>query len=154
MLEEILQYLNNYFYEFKEIGQYSIVDNKIKVKGKYYTGQYIRIIDSTMNDGVYKIKIAADGVIELEETLINEEFAGCICALKIPKKIITLEGKISEFQSKYKPNMYSSEHFANYSYTMATDNSGRTATWATVFYRDLKPYRKMFDNLGYVKEVR
>ena len=154
MLEQILKEMKNYFYVFKEINNISIIDNKINVKGKYKEGQYIRIIGSIFNDGIHKIIKVDNNVIELEN-LTNEDFKGTICSLAIPNEIILLSKEIEEFNSKNsnKPSSYQAESFSNYSYAKATNKRGMPVTWIDVYFNRLKPYKKMFDNLGYIKEV-
>lgn len=152
MLEKILKELNNYFYRFREVDNFSIEDNQIAVRGKYLKGQYIRIIDSMFNDGIYKVISVQNNIITLEG-LVDEDFQGAICSLAIPREILEIEKKVIEYNEKYKATGYQSESFQGYSYTMATDSTGRIATWQNVYFNDLKPYRKMFDNIGYVKEI-
>lgn len=154
MLEQILKEMKNYFYRFKEINNISIKENKLTVKGKYLEGQYIRIIGSIFNDGIHKVIKVNDNIIELEN-LIDEDFRGTICSLAIPNEIILLSKEIEEFNNKNsnKPSSYQSESFANYSYTKATNSKGMPVTWIDVYFNRLKPYKKMFDNLGYVKEI-
>ena len=151
-MEKILKVINNFFYRFYESGYYGIETNSIEVKGRYVKGQYIRIIGSMLNDGVYKVDSVIDNMIMLDAELLDEVFKGNICSLAIPKDLIDLEVKVSEFNAKNKPSAITSESFQGYSYSKATGNNGTPATWQDVFANDLKPYRKMNDSLRNVKE--
>lgn len=151
-MNKILKYLNNYFYVFCESGDYEIKDNKISVRGKYIKGQYIRIEDSILNDNVYKVVNVLGNEIELENVQ-NEAFNGTISSLAIPKDLIDLESKVNEFELNNKPSNLSAESFGSYSYSIATNANGESATWVDVFKSYLKPYRKMNDTKRYTKFI-
>lgn len=151
-MEDLLLTCNNFFYRFKEFGEYSIKNNKIQVRGKYIAGQYIRIIGSFLNDGVFKVKSVIGNEIELEN-MNDEEFEGYICSLAIPNSFIELNQKIKEYKSKEKNNGIVSESFGNYSYSKATNSSGNPITWQDVFTNELRQYKQMYDGFNRVKEV-
>ena len=148
MLTQICQYLRNWFdrYEPKLVGTFVIdSENGITYKGAdvssyLKTGQYIRIIGSTFNDGVHVL-----GSNELKP----EEFDGAIWGMAIPQVLIDLAEEIDEWNTKYKDaqnSPYSSESFAGYSYTKASGNAntgGSSATWQDVFGSRLAPWRKI-----------
>ena len=151
MLTQICQYLRNWFdrYEPKLVGTFVIdSENGITYKGAdvssyLKTGQYIRIIGSTFNDGVHILGSAE---------LTPEEFDGAIWGMAIPKVLIDLAEEIDAWNTKYKDaqnSPYSSESFAGYSYTKASGNgnnggSGASgATWQDVFGSRLAPWRKI-----------
>lgn len=159
-MEVVMQYLHNYFYKFKEKGNFKIEFNSItrngeELKGKYVTGQYVRIIGSMTNDGVYKIICNEDELpgITLEGCLNDEEFTGYICSLSVPKAFIGLCDDIQTYNDENKAGVMVSESFGGYSYTKATVN-GQLATWKDAFSANLKPYRRMTDGLEWVKEVK
>lgn len=151
-MEKILQYLNNYFYKFKEENVYKIVDKTIEVKGTYLEGQYIRLEGSVLNDKVYKVTNVEGDKITLESG-VNEEFKGTIYSLAIPIVLTELETSIKEYQVNNKPSSIQSESFGNYSYSKTTNKSGNSATWKDIFAEELKPYRKMIDNKRGVKTI-
>ncbi len=154
-MEKILKQVKNYFYKFYEMGNFSIEQNKIKIKGKYLTGQYIRIENSSMNDGVYKVAYAKDGEITLQGfDLIDEEFEGVISSLAIPKQLINLLPKIEKYEEENKQSPIVSESFGTYSYTLATDTTGKAIGWEKVFASELKRWNKMYDNKRGVKRVK
>ena len=160
-MELVMQYLHNYFYRFKEKGTFNISFNTITInnealKGKYVDGQYIRIIGSLANDGVYKVVSCGEEDIPgitVEGCLSDEEFTGYICSLGVPKAFVGLCNEIQTYNEENKAGVMVSESFGGYSYTKATVN-GQLATWKDAFAANLKPYRRMTDGLEWVKEVK
>ena len=152
-MEEILRYLNNYFFRFKEVGKFTIQDNKIiGLKGEYLKGQYLLVEGSTLNDGVVKAISVVDGDITLEKAN-NEEFKGVIYSLAIPQSLISLVDEINLWKAGNKKTDIISESFEGYSYSRANSN-GQVATWKDVFREELKGYRKITDGKRMVKEVK
>ena len=152
-MEEILRYLNNYFFRFKETGKFIIKDNKVTgLKGKYLKGQYLLIEGSTLNDGVIEIISTVNDEIILEKPF-NEEFEGVIYSLAIPQAIINLVEEIDTWKMENKKTDIISESFEGYSYTRANSN-GQVATWKDVFKEELRGYRKITDGKRLVKEVK
>lgn len=154
-MERIMREINNFFYKAKEYGKYSIINNKIKVKGVYLPSQYIRIMDSILNDGVYKIISFENGYMEIEG-LQNEEFEGWICGLSIPKTFIELTEKIKEYEAKNPniSNVISESYLNGYSYSKATNAKGQVNTWRDMFNAELSGYRQLYDGFRHVKEVK
>lgn len=152
-MEEVLRYLNNYFFRFKEVGNFTIENNKIiGLKGKYIKGQYLLIEGSILNDGVIKVEnIVGDGMY-LEKPF-NEEFKGTIYSLAIPQAVISLVDEINLWKADNKKTDIISESFEGYSYSRANSN-GQIATWKDVFKEELKGYRKVTDVKRLVKEVK
>lgn len=142
ILTEICEYLNNYFWEKKISGNFTISDGAIDAVG-LKDGQYFRIIGSTFNDGVH-IYPATD--------LKDEEFEGSIWAMAVPATVIAIASDIKEWQTKYggvdsdAMSPFASESFAGYSYSKSGSgnaNSGSNITWQDVFGGRLNKYRKL-----------
>ena len=142
ILTEICEYLNNYFWEKKISGNFTISDGAIDAVG-LKDGQYFRIIGSTFNDGVH-IYPATD--------LTDETFEGSIWAMAVPATVITIASDINEWQTKYggadsdAMSPFTSESFAGYSYSKSGSgnaNSGSNITWQDVFGGRLNKYRKL-----------
>lgn len=152
-MEEVLRYLNNYFFRFKEVGNFTIENNKIiGLKGKYIKGQYLLIEGSILNDGVIKVEnIVGDGMY-LEKPF-NEEFKGTVYSLAIPQSLISLVDEINLWKTDNKKTDIISESFEGYSYSRANSN-GQVATWKDVFREELKGYRKVTDGKRLVREVK
>ncbi len=149
----IMKYLNNYFFNFKEYGEYSILNNTIEVRGKYLAGQYILIKDSILNDGVYKITKVENNIITLEEELNTELFTGYICSLSVPRDFIKTCEEIKKFNEKQVKTDIISESFPmGYSYSKTTVN-GQLTTWKDVFSIELSPYRKIYDDFRRCKSI-
>lgn len=155
-MEEILNYLNNYFYSyalitnvtFEEDGKSFTVS---KFKNNLYKGQYIKIEETTINDGIFKIisiKDNGDNITITTDSVdfVEGEFRCLILVLAVPRPVIKLKEAIEEFKAKNKPSVYTSESFGNYSRSWATNSKGAILTWKDVFKEDLNQYRCMFDN--------
>lgn len=155
-MEFVMKEINNHFYKTVEHAKFKIKNNKIKIKGKYFPNQFIKIENSIMNDGVYKIIKFENQEIEIENT-IDEEFEGAIYGLAIPKDFIELTKEIEEYQKLNpisKSNVISESYLNGYSYTMATNSNGQISGWQDVFKSKLDVYRRIYDGKRHAKEVR
>jgi hypothetical protein len=127
---------NNFFERSSEYGRYTISENAIAVRGDYKAGQYVRIMDSLLNDGVYKIASVEAGEITLDATLTDEEFCGYIVGLAIPNEFITLAAKVEAFTNRG----ISSESMPNYSVSFNAKNG------IEAYRSDLQAYMKPFQS--------
>lgn len=143
MLTELLQYLRNWFVKTKYTGDFVIEDGKIRMaySGGMMTllpGQYVRIIGSAMNDGVWMYPSGA---------LTDEAFSGAVWGLAVPPAVAALADEISEWQSKYGTAVaspYNSESYSRGSYSRSKASAGDTAyTWKTAFADRLSAWRKI-----------
>ena len=107
-MEEILNYLNNYFYSyalmtnvtFEEDGKSFTIS---KLKKNFYKGQYIKIEETTINDGVFKIisiRDKGDSITITTDSVdfVEGEFRCLILALAVPRPVIKLKEAIEEFK--------------------------------------------------------
>ena len=142
VMTEVCDYLNNYFWEKKIVGKFSIEDGSITIPA-LKNGQYFRIIGSTFNEGVH-IYPATD--------LHDEEFEGTIEAMAIPAVVIAIASDIKDWQTKYggansaAMSPCNSESFNGYSYSKSGSgnaNSGSNVTWQDVFGGRLNKYREL-----------
>lgn len=142
VMTEVCDYLNNYFWEKRIRGTFSIEDGSVTIPA-LKNGQYFRIIGSTFNDGVH-IYPATD--------LHDEEFEGTIEAMAIPAVVIAIASDIKDWQTKYggansaAMSPFNSESFNGYSYSKSGSgnaNSGSNVTWQDVFGGRLNKYRKL-----------
>lgn len=153
-MEQVLSYLNNYFYRFAEAGEYSINSNRITIRGQYAAGQYIRVCNSIMNDGVWKVLSVGSNTITLENNMIDEIFVGTIYSLGVPVDVIKIKEKKDIFEKRNDNNKIEvSEKFAEYSSQKATTKEGSIVRWYDVYKQELKKYRKMSDNRYLVKRI-
>ncbi len=137
MLTEILAYLRNDFVREIHKGTFEIVGGKIAPLDFLIPNQYFRIVNSTLNDGVYCYGDTLD--------LLDETFSGEVWALAIPPDLLKLADEITEYMAsdEAKPSAYTSESFDGYSYSKATDGNGVAVTWQTVFAARLRRWRKI-----------
>lgn len=142
-MEEVLNYINNYFYKFGVIGKFTIAGNKIYLQGNYYKSQYIYIKGSMLNDGIYEVKDIIDDELYFEG-LDDEVFDGVIYSLRVPKQLKEKVKEIQDFKTTNKPSQMQSESFGGYSYTRASVN-GKPMTWKDVYKDDLAPYNKIYN---------
>ena len=142
VMTEVCDYLNNYFWEKKIVGKFSIENGSVTISA-LKSGQYFRIIGSTFNDGVH-LYPATD--------LHDEEFEGTIEAMAIPAVVIAIASDIKDWQTKYggansaAMSPFNSESFNGYSYSKSGSgnaNSGSNVTWQDVFGGRLNKYRKL-----------
>ena len=149
MLSELCGYLRNYFDRERYFGDFTISNGVItgSVSLALLENQYIRIVGSRLNDGVYKYKSA--GITGLSD----EAFNGAIWSLAIPKDVIDLNAEIDAWKAKYggvdsaAMSPFSSESFGGYSYTkaqgFASTGGGMLTDWQSLFASRLSQWRKI-----------
>lgn len=148
---EVCNYLKNWFdrNQPKYFGNVSIINGALSETYDLKVGQYFRIVDSTLNDGVYLYPIT---------TLTDETFDGAIWGMALPKPFIALLDDIEAWKAKFNSldtqdgkqamSPFNSESFGGYSYSKSNGGTGDTSkdksgTWQGVFGARLAPYRKM-----------
>ena len=136
MLEEIMDYVHNYF-EYEKLKGNFVISSGELVCDKLKDGQYFKIVGSVFNDGVWSTK----------DALKDEEFYGEVWLLAVPQRVIDLAAEIGDWVAANKEVLqspYQSESFGGYSYTKASgaDNGG-TAGWREVFGTYLNHWRKL-----------
>lgn len=149
MLNELCGYLRNWFDKAKYIGRFKIEDGAISaqddVEMSLLTGQYIRIVGSVLNDGVYKY---SDHIDEL----VDEEFNGAVWSLAIPKEVVAIAKEVADWVEKYggasssAMSPFSSESFGGYSYSKgasAGNSNASAGDWKSVFGSRLDQWRKI-----------
>lgn len=141
MVEQILDYIHNYFERDIVDGSFTISDGSV-VLDFLQDGQYFRICGSVFNDGVYRYPA---------NNLTDETFTGQIWAMAVPPAVIALVGEITAWIDKYGDAMnspYQSESFGGYSYSKgsgqnSSNNSSNPADWRVVFGSRLNHWRKI-----------
>ena len=146
MLTEICEYLRNWFCDDSDIivGDIVVGGSEITVPyGVIQPGQYIRIVGSVFNDGIWQYGSA---------TFRPETFDGAVWPMRMPKTLIDLATDIEDWQAKYGKadskamSPFNSESFAGYSYSKSSSGIGEVAsptTWQGVFAARLSPWRKL-----------
>ena len=119
MLEEVLQHLNNWFLVPDGIhtGEFTVQDGGITLPF-LQEGQYFRVVGSVFNDGLYQYPA---------KDMSDEIFDGAVWVLAVPKAVIA----------------FTSESFAGYSYSKATNASGMAVGWQDVFRSRLNAWRRI-----------
>jgi len=151
MLQEIMEYLNNYFVPIsaKEV-TYTISGGAISPSFGAEDGDRFLICMSRRNDGVYTWH--ADGIKTDDDNeaagLRDETFAGTIRVCSVPPALLTLSGEIKswvESNSAALTNPMASESFNGYSYTLKTGGStggSGPLTWRDIFGKQLERWRR------------
>lgn len=153
MLQQVMEYIHNYFIHRPNAGTYRIEDGVISPLPQFLDGQRIWITGSVLNDGVYTWH--ADGIRDDDDNnaagLQDETFAGTICALAVPPAVIALSEEISQWvddNSDVLNSPIGSESFNGYSYTLKTggstggDSAGQLG-WQSIFGKRLNRWRKL-----------
>lgn len=138
MIESVMREVNNYFEGDVYNGHFIIENNSLVGAVDIKDGQYYRITGSMFNDGVFK---------HGQEDLIDEEFDGTVYGLYVPRNFLSLVNRINELNSEFGDVMnapYSSESYANGSYSYTMSQSGPNVDWwRTKFAAELNRWRKV-----------
>lgn len=140
MLTEVLGHLHNYFEVSAFPGTYTIAGGGVdSLPPSLAAGQYIRIAGSVLNDGVYRLPLAADS------GMVAETFDGCIFGLAVPGALLDLVSEIETWCAgdAGQATGYASESFGGYSYSRATGPDGAPLGWQGVFRSRLNQWRKV-----------
>ena len=138
MLTEICAEIRNYFEvpNGRHFGTFTISGGSIAPLDFLQEGQYFRVIGSVFNDGVYQYPATS---------LTDEVFEGAVWAMAVPPTLIALAAEIKAYNDSDagKPSPFTAESFGGYSYTKATDASGKPIGWQTAFADRLRKWRKL-----------
>lgn len=170
IVEDVMRECNNFFITDKRVlEKITIKDNVIINSLDFLDGQYIWILHSVFNTGVYKFygkktwgdlkkqtwaKVSPSAwenfLNSCDDELIDEEFNGEIVGLAPPRAFLQLCEDIKAWRDKYGNTLdspFTSESFGGYSYTKASgtgDSSGTTGvTWQAQFKSQLNKWRKI-----------
>lgn len=139
MLQEILDYIHNYFIVETHIGEFEIKSGSLDVDF-LLDGQYFTIKGSKLNDGIYKFG---------EDELVDENFVGKVMEMSIPKAVLDVDKDASAWVENYGNvvnSPFQSESWGGYSYTKASGNGKNgnvQVTWQDKFGSRLNAYRKI-----------
>lgn len=150
-LFKVMLHLRNAFERDSESGTYEIQNGTIALQGEYGVGEWIAIVGSRLNGGVYVIKSEVANVYVLgngtyDETPTKSEiFDGTIYRLAIPRMLLN----VCEDIRNYKPptaggmEVTSESVLGMHSVTYASKD-GRPLTWVDKFGKDLEQWREQF----------
>ena len=152
MLTEICAYLRNYFDRDSKGERLPAWEEDITVlngelvgfSDRLLPGQYYRIQDSVLNNGVWK---------RGSDYLRDETFAGTVQSMAVPPEVEALAEEIGAWVEKNAEALnspYASESFGGYTYSLRsgstqTNGNGASAgpSWQAQFYTRLAPWRKI-----------
>ena len=124
MLTELCKYLRNWFDENSAKERLPYWDGEFTIENgalvgfsdRLLNGQYFRITDSLLNDGVYQYP-----------ALLNDEtFTGRVQSMAIPPEIVELDEEIDAWRTANAAALnspYQSESFGGYSYSLKSGSS-------------------------------
>ncbi len=152
MLQEVCEYIHNYFIKEPKSGTYTISGGMISPADFLQEGQRFLISGSVFNDGIHTYH--SSGIMDDDdsnaEPLTDEEFTGVVCGLSIPMSVVKLSGEIADWVEANKDVLnspYQSESFGGYSYTKASGISGgggkQDSGWQAQFGSRLNRWRKV-----------
>lgn len=154
-ITEICADIRNYFPPSKKrldksyihSGTFTISSNSITPLDFIKEGQFFRIVDSDLNNGVYQ------NTPESLSILTDEEFEGEIWEMAVPRSFLDLCKDIDEWrkanESADSINMspFTSESFGGYSYSKGGSSSGEyggnSVSWQSQFSKRLNIWRKI-----------
>ena len=140
-INDFCEEVNNYFEQTRIFGKFEIINGNIDLN-RYgiQEGQYIRVVGSVFNDGVYQYPIPP------ENELVDEKFDGAIWVMAVPSSVVTQIEEINQWEATNQSTLnspYQSESFGGYSYTLKTENAEGGLDWQTHFRRKLDRWRKV-----------
>ena len=144
MLEQLCAWLRNWFISKKLLGSFGIVNGTIDLSSfGAQTGQYIRVIGSVFNDGVYTYPVAG---------LQDEVFDGAIWLLAVPPTVSEMADRLEEWQAAQAEgsgsfSSFLSESFGGYTYTRALGVDGGNLTAWDALAGDLKALQRMYGKI-------
>lgn len=156
MIEAICAEIRNYFTERddKHFGTFTVSDGALLLPFPVDT-DYVRIWDSRLNDGTYKVKSSTftDGKYRIEaDGLRDETFDGAVWIMSPPKGFLDIVADIEVWEKKYGNvdgpaySPFTSESFAGtYSYSKSEGSGDGKASggWQKAFAERLNVYRRL-----------
>lgn len=121
-------------------GEIAIADGRLDgFDERLVAGQYYRITDSVLNDGVWCYDV---------DRLQDETFDGTVQSMRVPPELEKLCGEIEKWREDHAEALdspYQSESFGGYSYSLkaGSDAGGGGTTWQSQFSARLAPWRKI-----------
>ena len=151
MLQQICENIHNYFIEKEYSGEFTISGGVISPISFLKEGQRFWLTGSSLNDGVYTYHSA--GIKDDDDSkavgLMDEMWAGTICAMAVPPAVISLSDEIKSWVASNGVTVnspYQSESVIGvYSYTKASGGSGAggSVTWQDVYANQLNRWRRV-----------
>jgi len=162
VLEQVLNYLNNWFVRYTYTGNVTVGEDGAvlapsEAAAVLQPGRWYRILDSDFHDGVYQVpeeqageeepeEDVEAGAEEPEEEEQSETFSCTLWTLGVPTGLLNIVAEMEAWQAKYGDTVsgpYQSESFGGYSYskTGSSSSTGGAATVLGQFADMLAPYK-------------
>jgi hypothetical protein len=152
----VVKKVRNAFEVNAERGRFTIKDGQINLSEEYMTGEWVAIVGSVLNNGIYKIEQSDQDTLLLrngtdsDSPVTDEVFTGAVWRLRLPKDFIRVCDEIREWHGspQAKPSNVASENVVGfYSKTVATGKDGVPAGWDKVFASKINDnWCKMFES--------
>lgn len=158
MLNEVLEYLNNYFIEYTSGAKnYSYTKDvtfttndtltATDFSDTYIIGEYILIEGTRINDGVYKVSDIDATTINIDTGVdytidAEPEVSTTLTKCYIPKDLLALVEEISTYNANVTDGL-TSESQGQRTVNFANGSSGGSSGWQGAFASRLSKYRKM-----------
>lgn len=143
MLYEVLQYINDYriddYCDLVEIETDGLLVSDVS---KFIANQYILIMGSKLNDGVYQITSIVGNKLMVSDLLA--EVPSCyVYGLAIPRQLLSLVSEIEAYNLK--SSGVASESLGDYSVNYGNENGD--VSWIVAYRKRLAPFRKVYLNI-------
>lgn len=137
----VMREVHNFFERGKFYGTISISGGMVVSPG--VSAPYVYIKGSTFHDGLWEMA----GTSLVRDNHPSETFSGCIWLLYPPNDFLALCEQVAEFEAKTPAGALQSESLEGYSYSRASGQNG-LLTWQEAYASRLRPYRRMFTEVG------
>lgn len=151
MISQVMNYCKNHFWRSRERQLYTFVSDGIvgDFNETYLVGQYIHVVGSMLNDGVYKITAVSDAKLTLDATLTAESTTDVyttIYGCAVPSAFLSVVDDIETWvTANAGKEGLASETIDSYSYSFASDAKGVHNNWQTAFASRLTPFKKIYE---------
>lgn len=157
MLNEVLEYLNNYFYKYTlGVRNYSFTrdvtftTNTLTASDfsdTFVAGEYINIEGTRLNDGVYKVSAIDGTTITIDSTVdftivAEAEVETTLTKCYIPKDLVALIAEVKTYNTNVTDGI-ASEKQGERSVTYSTGSEGSASGWQSAFASRLSKYKKL-----------
>lgn len=152
MLQQVCEYIHNFFIKEPHVGAFSIADGMISLDF-LKDGQRFWVTNSDLNDGVYTYHEDHIGNDDDDAVagLSDEDFSGTVCAMAVPPAVVALSGEIKQWVEKYSASLdspFQSENVIGvYSYEKMQRSKvaggNPTLSWQDIFSARLNTWRKV-----------
>lgn len=150
---DVMRQCNNYFETGYRATNYSISGGVLSPSDALRPGMWIYISGSFFWDGVWRVGEgwSVDEGWKLDgagDGMPDDTFYGRVYFLAPPHEFLALCEEITAYAEKAAVSPYQSESFGEYSYTKAQGKNGGILGWQEAFADRLRPYRRMFTEVG------